>query len=98
MCSACYIAGGRRLGCFHYDSLTSIIREEDIGQVKNQSGVIKLMNQAVLERRSEILKKNIHEMILQDNQNGISHQKSNLLQHMIKELHQTSHEMNARGK
>ncbi|MGF7048990.1 hypothetical protein J2T13_003498 [Paenibacillus sp. DS2015] len=56
------------------------------------------MNQVVLERRSEILKKNIHEMILQDNQSGISHQKSNLLQHMIKELHQTSHEMNARGK
>lgn len=55
------------------------------------------MSQAVLERRSEILKKNIHNIILQENQSGISHQRSNLLQHMIKELHQNSHEMNARG-
>lgn len=56
------------------------------------------MNQAMLERRSEILKKNIHQMIIQDNQYGISNQQSMLMQHMIKELHQTSHEMNSTDK
>jgi len=53
------------------------------------------MNQEVLERRSELLKKNIHQMILQDNQYGISRQDSMFLQQMIKELVQTSHELNA---
>ncbi|WP_337035007.1 hypothetical protein [Paenibacillus illinoisensis] len=52
------------------------------------------MNQEVLERRSELLKKNIHQMLLQDNQNGISRQDNMFLQQMIKELHQTSHELN----
>ncbi|WP_198402174.1 hypothetical protein [Paenibacillus crassostreae] len=51
------------------------------------------MNHAMLERRSEILKKNIHRMIVQDNQYGISNQQNMLMQHMIKELYQTSHEM-----
>ncbi len=52
----------------------------------------------MLERRSEILKKNIHQMIMQDNQYGISDQQNMLMQHMIKELHQTSHEMNLTDK
>ncbi|WP_413374720.1 hypothetical protein [Paenibacillus taichungensis] len=52
------------------------------------------MNQEVLERRSELLKKNIHQMLLQDNQHGISRQDNMFLQQMIKELHQTSYEMN----
>ncbi|MEC0091609.1 hypothetical protein [Paenibacillus macquariensis] len=56
------------------------------------------MNHAMLERRSEILKKNIHQMIMQDNQVGISDQQNMLMQHMIKELHQTSHEMNTTEK
>ncbi|WP_169810114.1 hypothetical protein [Paenibacillus antarcticus] len=56
------------------------------------------MNHAMLERRSEILKKNIHQMIMQDNQYGISDQQNMLMQHMIKELHQTSHEMNLTDK
>jgi hypothetical protein len=51
------------------------------------------MNQEVLERRSELLKKNIHQMLLQDNQHGISRQDNMFLQQMIKELHQTSHEL-----
>ncbi len=56
------------------------------------------MNHAMLERRSEILKKNIHQMIIQDNQYGISNQQNMLMQHMIKELYQTSHEMNSTDK
>ncbi|MEC0368402.1 hypothetical protein P9847_22245 [Paenibacillus chibensis] len=52
------------------------------------------MSQAVLERRSELLKKNIQQLLIQDNQHGISRQESLFLQQMIKELHQTSHEMN----
>lgn len=53
------------------------------------------MNHAMLERRSEILKKNIHQLLIRDNQVGISNQQNMLMQHMIKELHQTSHEMNS---
>ncbi|MCJ8012015.1 hypothetical protein MUG84_09700 [Paenibacillus sp. KQZ6P-2] len=52
------------------------------------------MSQAVLERRSEMLKKHIQHLLIQDNQHGISRQQSKFLQQMIKELHQTSHEMN----
>ena len=52
------------------------------------------MNQEVLERRSELLKKNIHQMLVQDNQHGISRQDNMFLQQMINELHQTSHELN----
>ncbi|MGO4529941.1 hypothetical protein AB4Z30_12755 [Paenibacillus sp. 2TAF8] len=52
------------------------------------------MSQEVLERRSELLKKNIHQMLVQDNQHGISRQDNMFLQQMIKELHQTSHELN----
>lgn len=53
-----------------------------------------LMSLDVLERRSELLKKNIQQMIIQDNQYGISRQQNMFLQQMIKELHQTSYEMN----
>ncbi|WP_438347892.1 hypothetical protein ACP8HI_19825 [Paenibacillus sp. FA6] len=56
------------------------------------------MNHAMLERRSEILKRNIHQMVIQDNQIGISDQESMIMQHMIKELHQASYEMNAADK
>ncbi|GIO66625.1 hypothetical protein VQ056_05805 [Paenibacillus sp. JTLBN-2024] len=52
------------------------------------------MSQAVLERRSEMLKKHIQQLLIRDNQHGISRQQSLFLQQMIKELHQTSHEMN----
>lgn len=53
------------------------------------------MNQAVLERRSEMLKKHIQKMLIRKNQYGISRQSNRFLQQMIKELHQTSHELNA---
>ncbi|MDR0269078.1 hypothetical protein [Paenibacillus sp.] len=53
------------------------------------------MSQAVLERRSEMLKKHIQRLLIKDNQHGISRQQSMFLQQMIKELHQTSHEMNS---
>lgn len=52
------------------------------------------MSLAVLERRSELLKKRIQELIIKDNQYGISRQQNMFLQHMIKELHQTSYELN----
>lgn len=54
------------------------------------------MNQAVLERRSEILKKNIERMLIRENQRGITRQQSMFLQQMIKELHQTSHELDVK--
>ncbi|GAB6992193.1 hypothetical protein [Paenibacillus pini] len=53
------------------------------------------MSQAILERRSELLKRNIQQMLIQDNQYGISRQENLFLNQMIKELHQTSHEINA---
>ncbi|MDR9852304.1 hypothetical protein RJP21_01665 [Paenibacillus sp. VCA1] len=52
------------------------------------------MSQAVLERRSEMLKKHIQQLLIRDNQQGISRQQNMFLQQMIKELHQTSHELN----
>lgn len=55
------------------------------------------MSQEVLERRSELLKKNIHQMLVQDNQHGISRQDNMFLRQMIKEAHQTSHELNTKS-
>ncbi|WP_201450737.1 hypothetical protein [Paenibacillus sp. An7] len=52
------------------------------------------MSLAVLERRSELLKKNIEQLLIRENQKGITRQQSMFLQQMIKELHQTSHELN----
>ncbi|WP_211747148.1 hypothetical protein [Paenibacillus sp. Marseille-Q4541] len=52
------------------------------------------MSLAVLERRSELLKKNIEQMLIRENQQGITRQQSMFLQQMIKELHQTSHDLN----
>ncbi|MFC4775811.1 hypothetical protein ACFO9Q_03335 [Paenibacillus sp. GCM10023252] len=49
----------------------------------------------LLGRRSEILKRNIGKMIVQDNQTGLGGQESLFLQRMIRELHQTEHELQA---
>ncbi|MHA0857477.1 hypothetical protein [Paenibacillus sp. CMAA1364] len=56
------------------------------------------MDNAMLERRIEILKKDIHEMIVEDNQSGISSQQNMIMQHMIKELHQASYDANTSEK
>ncbi|GGG66897.1 hypothetical protein [Paenibacillus radicis (ex Gao et al. 2016)] len=41
----------------------------------------------VLGRRSEILKRNIDQMILKDNRQGLSLYESNVYQSMLKKLH-----------
>ncbi|PZD95363.1 hypothetical protein DNH61_12535 [Paenibacillus sambharensis] len=50
----------------------------------------------MLDRRSEILKRNIGTMILKENQQGLSGQENHLYQNMIKELHQTENELNTK--
>lgn len=50
----------------------------------------------VLERRTEMLKRRIGEMIAKDNQYGLGDQDGRLLQRMIKQLHQTNYEMNSK--
>ncbi|WP_435922236.1 hypothetical protein [Paenibacillus sp. DYY-L-2] len=52
----------------------------------------------VLERRSEMLKRRIGEMIARENQYGLGKQEGRFLQRMIKELHQTAYEMNAKSE
>ncbi|WP_018751045.1 hypothetical protein [Paenibacillus sanguinis] len=49
-----------------------------------------------LERRSELLKRRIGQMIAKENQHGLGHQDSHLLQRFIRELHQTEHERNSK--
>ncbi|MGZ9583648.1 hypothetical protein [Paenibacillus marinisediminis] len=43
-------------------------------------------------RRQELMKRHIHQYLMQDNQQGLTHQEQYLLNHMIKELHTQSHE------
>lgn len=50
----------------------------------------------MLERRTEMLKRRIGEMIAKENQYGLGDQDGLLLQRMIKELHQTNFEMNSK--
>jgi hypothetical protein len=49
----------------------------------------------MIGRRSEILKRNIGKLIIQDNQTGISMQDSHCLQKMIKEYYQNQFELNS---
>ncbi|MBN3524590.1 hypothetical protein [Paenibacillus apiarius] len=57
-----------------------------------------MSNENVLDRRNEMLRRNIQQYLVQDNQHGLSAQEQHFLQHMIKELHQNMHEMNASHK
>ncbi|MNO92552.1 hypothetical protein D3C76_841310 [compost metagenome] len=50
----------------------------------------------VLERRTEMLKRRIGELIAKDNQYGLGEQEGRFLQRMIKELHQTNFELNVK--
>ncbi|MDQ0493267.1 hypothetical protein [Paenibacillus brasilensis] len=52
------------------------------------------MSTEMLERRSEILKRNIHQLLVQENQHGVTRQENYTLHKMIRELHQTSHALN----
>ena len=46
-----------------------------------------------LERKSELLKKNVQNLLIQNNQHGLNGQENMLLRKMIKELHQNVHEI-----
>ncbi|GIP53987.1 MULTISPECIES: hypothetical protein [Paenibacillus] len=50
----------------------------------------------MLERRSEMLKRRIGEMIARENQYGLGKQEGLFLRRMIKEWHQMTHEMNGK--
>ncbi|MBP1990656.1 hypothetical protein [Paenibacillus eucommiae] len=49
----------------------------------------------LLGRRSEILKRNIGNLISKDNQYGLSDQENMFFKNMIKELHQNEYELNS---
>ncbi|BFH17599.1 hypothetical protein J6TS7_18310 [Paenibacillus dendritiformis] len=53
-----------------------------------------LSNEHMLERKNELLRRNIQQYLLQENQHGLSHQEQHFLQHLIKEMHQNNYEMN----
>ncbi|CAH8244759.1 hypothetical protein WJ0W_001989 [Paenibacillus melissococcoides] len=59
-----------------------------------QQGVTILSNEHMLERKNELLRRNIQQYLLQENQHGLSHQEQHFLQHLIKEMHQNNYEMN----
>lgn len=46
-----------------------------------------------LERKSEMLKKNVENWILKENRSGLSQQEAFIYRHMIKELHQNKQEL-----
>jgi len=46
-----------------------------------------------LERKSEMLKKNVENWILKENRSGLSQQEAFIYRNMIKELHQNKHEL-----
>ncbi|EJW19785.1 hypothetical protein M5X00_06690 [Paenibacillus alvei] len=52
----------------------------------------------MLDRRNELLKRNIQQYIAQDNQHGLNSQEQYLMNHMIKELHQNMHDLHASHK
>ncbi|MFD1883905.1 hypothetical protein [Paenibacillus wenxiniae] len=49
---------------------------------------------AVLERKNEILRRNIDTMIMKNNKDGLSRQENNFYHTLVKEWHQNQHEMN----
>lgn len=48
----------------------------------------------VLERKNELLRRKISEMILKQNAQGLGTQESKMMQHFIKELHENTHSIN----
>ncbi|MCM3042850.1 hypothetical protein M3201_24635 [Paenibacillus motobuensis] len=55
-----------------------------------------MRNHEMLERRSEMLKRRIGELIAKENQYGLGRQESHFLQMSIRELHQTAFELNGK--
>ncbi|WP_187644896.1 hypothetical protein [Paenibacillus terrae] len=62
--------------------------------IHDKGSVLLFMSTEMLERRSEILKRNIHQLLVQENQHGVTRQENYTLHKMIRELHQTSHALN----
>ncbi|NIK78269.1 hypothetical protein FHS15_003407 [Paenibacillus castaneae] len=52
----------------------------------------------LLDRRNNILKRNIGNMVMKDNRRGLSTQESHFYQNMIKEWHQNENELNSARK
>jgi len=44
------------------------------------------------DRRHEVMRRHIHQYLMQENHCGLSHQEQYMLNHMIKELHQETFE------
>ncbi|CAH8705206.1 hypothetical protein M5W83_13620 [Paenibacillus thiaminolyticus] len=53
-----------------------------------------MSNEHMLERKNELLRRNIQQYLLLENQHGLSQQEQHFLQHLIKEMHQNNYEMN----
>ncbi len=51
----------------------------------------------VLERRNELLRRQVGEMLVKENQYGLKDQESHFLRRMIKELHQTEFELSGKS-
>ncbi|WP_199925559.1 hypothetical protein [Paenibacillus bouchesdurhonensis] len=51
----------------------------------------------VLERRNELLRRQVGEMLAKENQYGLKDQESHFLRRMIKELHQTEFELSGKS-
>jgi hypothetical protein len=47
----------------------------------------------MLERKNELLRRNIQQYLLLENQHGLSLQEQHFLQHLIKEMYQNNYEM-----
>jgi hypothetical protein len=52
----------------------------------------------MLGRRSEILKRNIGNLVVKNNQYGLSAQENNFFKDTIKQFHQNEHELNSSRK
>ncbi|WMT42083.1 hypothetical protein RE628_06515 [Paenibacillus sp. D2_2] len=57
-----------------------------------------MRNHEMLERRSEMLKRRIGELIAKENQYGLGRQESHFLHMSIRELHQTAFELNGKAQ
>jgi len=49
----------------------------------------------MMERRTEILKRNISRYIMKNNKQGLNGQELSLYKQMLRELHQSEHDMKA---
>ncbi|WP_438434772.1 hypothetical protein [Gorillibacterium sp. sgz500922] len=57
-----------------------------------------MTREQVLERQSEMLKRNMQELIMKQNQRGLSRQDGRYLQQVIKQFHQNVHSLHDSAK